>query len=107
MEFGQQYGGFQGPQGYFNVIGVQGLYDLDPTRFYQDGIYYVAVDQRGTAYSTGHFGQPDRLPASFELVLDMTSDEYYGPARQLYRTFRPQTLVGRVLALRPSCMAMT
>lgn len=94
VEFGQQYGGFQAPQGYFNIIGVHGLYDLDPSRFYQEGIYYVVVDERDHAYPTGHYLQQERLPNSFELILDLTDDsQFYGPDRQIYRTFRPQTLV--------------
>jgi 4-amino-4-deoxy-L-arabinose transferase-like glycosyltransferase len=94
VEFGQQYGGFPAPQGYFNVMGVNGLYDLDPTRFYRDGIYYVVVDERGLAYGSGHYHQVERLPDSWELILDLTDDRrYFGPDRQIYRTFRPQTIL--------------
>jgi hypothetical protein len=89
VEFAQQYGGFPKPEGYFNIIGLGGLFDLDAERLYDDQIYYVVVDERarGENSAASHDGH---LPEGFERVLDLSSDAYYGPARSIYRTFSPE-----------------
>lgn len=90
VEFAPQYGGFPEADGYFKIIGVEGIYDLEVDRLFQQGIYYVVADWRAAYAPTSYYRNRDRIPPKFEVALDLTDDQYTGPKRLIFRTFRPQ-----------------
>jgi hypothetical protein len=92
VEFSQQYGGFPEPDGYFNVMVVDGLFDEELETLADQGIYYAIADSR--AYTdTAYLANQESWPSSFELARDLTGDEYLGPERLIFRTFRPQHII--------------
>lgn len=93
VEFAQQYGGFPRPEGYFNILRTDGVYDFDVDNLFEQGIYYVVADERARFRPTGYTNnQAAFTRESFALLEQFTGDNFYGPDRWLYRTFAPQTL---------------
>ena len=68
---------------------MDGLFDRDAERLFEDQIYYVVVDERARG-ETSYAVNMDALPESFDLVLALDSEDYFGPTRYVYRTFTPQ-----------------
>lgn len=91
VEFAQQYGGFPRPEGYFNLPRVVGVYELDAPNLFEQGIYYVVADQRASYVDTALWNNP--VPEAYHLILDLSSDAYFGPQRRIYRTFTPQHIL--------------
>jgi hypothetical protein len=95
VEFTSQYGGFPAGEGYFNaILAPRGIFALNPEAFFAEGIYYVVIDERAGVKPDGGINHLDRLPADFELLLSLGGDDYHGPARRIYRTFRPEYPIG-------------
>jgi hypothetical protein len=88
VEFQNQYGGFPRPEGYFKVRVLQGLHQVPAANLAQEGIYYVVADERSQVYPEVSFWE-QAIPEDYALLLDLRGEGYFGPGRQLYRTFRP------------------
>ncbi len=90
VEFMSQFGGFQGYDNLFNVIGLQSIYEKDVDTLAEQGIAYIVVDARSENRG-GYYANPQAFPEEkYDLVLNLESDNYVGPKRKIYRTFRPQ-----------------
>jgi|GEM_PF-4841671 len=90
VEFMAQYGGFPAGEGYFNILGTGGVYDYPVERLAEEGIYYVVADERGHTSTAARQNAEQFPPDDFALIYDLTSEDYSGPARRIYRTFRPE-----------------
>jgi len=94
VEFSQQYGGFPRPQGYYNVLRVEGLHQLEAERLFAEGIYYVIADSRAAYHPESYLRRQTDTPDGFFLAAQFGGRAYSGPDRWIFRTFRPQTQVG-------------
>ena len=87
VEFTSQYGGFPQSDGYFNtILAASGVYMLDVEDFFDDGIYYVVTDNRAQGENAS---SEKPIPEEFQLLLELSGDDYFGPKRRIYRTFTP------------------
>lgn len=90
VEFMSQYGGFPEYDNYFHSIALQSIYEKEVESLAEQGIAYVVVDER-SGNRGGYYAHPQDFPEEkYQVVLNLESDEYIGPKRKIYRTFRPQ-----------------